>query len=199
MTTVAGPQKIRTCCLSLHNFGSWRRNLSSTVLCKTQCILSTLDVAVKCKKTWLMNTDTLVYCCQKQTLPVGRKETVFPLPQRNVPCFCPGTIPQIQMTNSFSSKSPLLCSLALGQTASFVILLLLSLSQISAVLAKSSDYKAEILSPEGNTARVCANERKTYIWAVSLHKLGKFVFSSPQYNPVWSSCLCHSHPLTQHQ
>ncbi|NWI57061.1 OVOS protein, partial [Calyptomena viridis] len=46
--------------------------------------------------------------------------------------------------------------------------------QISAILAKSSDYKAEILSPAGNTARVCANERKTYIWAVSPYKLGKF-------------------------
>ncbi len=33
-------------------------------------------------------------------------------------------------------------------------------SQISAILAESSDYKAEVLSPEGNTARVCANERK---------------------------------------
>ncbi|KAJ7418213.1 ovostatin [Willisornis vidua] len=44
--------------------------------------------------------------------------------------------------------------------------------QISALLAKSSDYKAEVLSPESNTARVCANERKTYIWAVSPHKLG---------------------------
>ncbi|XP_032848318.2 ovostatin isoform X1 [Tyto alba] len=49
--------------------------------------------------------------------------------------------------------------------------------QISAILAKSSDYKTEILSPEGNTARVCANERKTYIWAVSPHKLGEVKFS----------------------
>ncbi|NXU31251.1 OVOS protein, partial [Thalassarche chlororhynchos] len=49
--------------------------------------------------------------------------------------------------------------------------------QISATLAKSSDYKAEILSPEGNTARVCANERKTYIWAVSPHKLGEVKFT----------------------
>ncbi|NXU86102.1 OVOS protein, partial [Xiphorhynchus elegans] len=48
--------------------------------------------------------------------------------------------------------------------------------QISAILAKSSDYKAEILSPEGNTAKVCANERKTYIWAVSPHKLGEVKF-----------------------
>ncbi|NXF08789.1 OVOS protein, partial [Smithornis capensis] len=48
--------------------------------------------------------------------------------------------------------------------------------QISAILAKSSDYKAEILSPEGNTARVCANERKTYIWAVSPYKLGEVKF-----------------------
>ncbi|NXG23880.1 OVOS protein, partial [Grallaria varia] len=48
--------------------------------------------------------------------------------------------------------------------------------QISAILAESSDYKAEILSPEGNTARVCANERKTYIWAVSPHKLGEVKF-----------------------
>ncbi|NXK98087.1 OVOS protein, partial [Formicarius rufipectus] len=48
--------------------------------------------------------------------------------------------------------------------------------QISAILAKSSDYKAEILSLEGNTARVCANERKTYIWAVSPQKLGEVKF-----------------------
>ncbi|XP_055568657.1 ovostatin-like [Falco cherrug] len=49
--------------------------------------------------------------------------------------------------------------------------------QISAILANSSDYKAEILSPEGNTARVCANERKTYIWAVSPNKLGEVKFT----------------------
>ncbi|NXD73285.1 OVOS protein, partial [Eolophus roseicapillus] len=49
--------------------------------------------------------------------------------------------------------------------------------QISAILAKSSDYKAEILSPEGNTAKVCANERKTYIWAVSPQKLGEVKFT----------------------
>ncbi|KFZ67431.1 Ovostatin, partial [Podiceps cristatus] len=49
--------------------------------------------------------------------------------------------------------------------------------QISAKLAKSSDYKAKILSPEGNTARVCANERKTYIWAVSPQKLGEVKFT----------------------
>ncbi|NXR00630.1 OVOS protein, partial [Sagittarius serpentarius] len=49
--------------------------------------------------------------------------------------------------------------------------------QISAILAKSSDYKAEIISPEGNTARVCANERKTYIWAVSPQKLGEVKFT----------------------
>ncbi|XP_075347875.1 ovostatin-like [Mycteria americana] len=49
--------------------------------------------------------------------------------------------------------------------------------QISAILAKSSDYKAEILSPEGNTARVCANERKTYIWTVSPRKLGEVKFT----------------------
>ncbi|NXX57171.1 OVOS protein, partial [Scopus umbretta] len=49
--------------------------------------------------------------------------------------------------------------------------------EISAILANSSDYKAEILSPEANTARVCANERKTYIWAVSPHKLGEVKFS----------------------
>ncbi|XP_051635860.1 ovostatin-like [Manacus candei] len=48
--------------------------------------------------------------------------------------------------------------------------------QISAILAKSSDYKAKILSPEGNTARVCANERKTYIWAISPRKLGEVKF-----------------------
>ncbi|XP_050765212.1 ovostatin-like [Gymnogyps californianus] len=49
--------------------------------------------------------------------------------------------------------------------------------QISAILAKSSDYEAEILSPEGDTARVCANERKTYIWAVSPHSLGEVKFT----------------------
>ncbi|NWV20386.1 OVOS protein, partial [Origma solitaria] len=48
--------------------------------------------------------------------------------------------------------------------------------QISAVLVQSSDYEAEILSSRGNTAMVCANERKTYIWAVSPHKLGEVKF-----------------------
>ncbi|NXF32867.1 OVOS protein, partial [Nyctibius bracteatus] len=49
--------------------------------------------------------------------------------------------------------------------------------QISAILAKSSDYEAKILSPEDSTARVCANERKTYIWAVSPHILGEVKFT----------------------
>ncbi|NXX77295.1 OVOS protein, partial [Urocolius indicus] len=49
--------------------------------------------------------------------------------------------------------------------------------EISAILAKSSDYKVEILSPEGNTARLCANERKTYIWAVRPRKLGEVKFT----------------------
>ncbi|NXE97122.1 OVOS protein, partial [Menura novaehollandiae] len=48
--------------------------------------------------------------------------------------------------------------------------------QISAILAKSSDYEAEILSSGGSIATVCANERKTYIWAVSPHKLGEVKF-----------------------
>ncbi|NWI40320.1 OVOS protein, partial [Picathartes gymnocephalus] len=48
--------------------------------------------------------------------------------------------------------------------------------QISAILAQSSDYEAEILSSGGNTATVCANERKTYIWAVSPQKLGEVEF-----------------------
>ncbi|NWV78467.1 OVOS protein, partial [Dasyornis broadbenti] len=48
--------------------------------------------------------------------------------------------------------------------------------QISTILEQSSDYEAEILSSEGNTATVCANERKTYIWAVSPHKLGEVKF-----------------------
>ncbi|NXV07358.1 OVOS protein, partial [Cettia cetti] len=45
--------------------------------------------------------------------------------------------------------------------------------QISAILSQSSDYEAEILSSGGTTATVCANERKTYIWAVSPQKLGE--------------------------
>ncbi|NWW45161.1 OVOS protein, partial [Pedionomus torquatus] len=49
--------------------------------------------------------------------------------------------------------------------------------QVSATLAQSSDYEAEILSTGGNTARVCANERKTYIWVVSPHKLGEVKFT----------------------
>ncbi|XP_062343441.1 ovostatin-like [Cinclus cinclus] len=49
--------------------------------------------------------------------------------------------------------------------------------QISAILAQSSDYEAEILSSGGNTATVCANERKTYIWAVSPKKLGEVKFA----------------------
>ncbi|NXB40023.1 OVOS protein, partial [Eulacestoma nigropectus] len=48
--------------------------------------------------------------------------------------------------------------------------------QISAILAQSSDYEAEILSSGGNTATVCANERKTYVWAVSPQKLGEVKF-----------------------
>ncbi|NWX55663.1 OVOS protein, partial [Promerops cafer] len=48
--------------------------------------------------------------------------------------------------------------------------------QISAILAQSSDYEAEILSSGGNTATVCANERKTYIWAVSPQNLGEVKF-----------------------
>ncbi|NWX36500.1 OVOS protein, partial [Notiomystis cincta] len=48
--------------------------------------------------------------------------------------------------------------------------------QISAILAQSSDYEAEIRSSGGNTATVCANERKTYIWAVRPHKLGEVKF-----------------------
>ncbi|NXU42734.1 OVOS protein, partial [Drymodes brunneopygia] len=48
--------------------------------------------------------------------------------------------------------------------------------QISATLAPSSDYEAEILSSGSNTATVCANERKTYIWAVSPQKLGEVKF-----------------------
>ncbi|XP_032603201.3 ovostatin [Taeniopygia guttata] len=48
--------------------------------------------------------------------------------------------------------------------------------QISTILAESSDYEAEILSSGGNTATVCANERKTYIWAVSPQKLGEVKF-----------------------
>ncbi|NXJ71585.1 OVOS protein, partial [Rostratula benghalensis] len=49
--------------------------------------------------------------------------------------------------------------------------------QISAILANSSDYKAEILSPGHNATRVCANERKTYIWVVSPQKLGEMKFT----------------------
>ncbi|NWR45537.1 OVOS protein, partial [Regulus satrapa] len=48
--------------------------------------------------------------------------------------------------------------------------------QISAILAQSNDYEAEIRSSGGNTAMVCANERKTYIWAVSPQKLGEVKF-----------------------
>ncbi|NXC97959.1 OVOS protein, partial [Certhia familiaris] len=48
--------------------------------------------------------------------------------------------------------------------------------QISAILAQSSDYEAEILSSGSNKATVCANERKTYIWAVSPQKLGEVKF-----------------------
>ncbi|NWY06636.1 OVOS protein, partial [Nothoprocta ornata] len=47
--------------------------------------------------------------------------------------------------------------------------------QINVILAESSDYKAEVLSPEENTAIVCANERKTYIWTTSPYSLGKIV------------------------
>ncbi|NWX18238.1 OVOS protein, partial [Aegotheles bennettii] len=49
--------------------------------------------------------------------------------------------------------------------------------QVSATLAKSSDYKAEIVSPESSTSRVCANERQTYVWAVSPRRLGEVTFT----------------------
>ncbi|KFP08055.1 Ovostatin, partial [Calypte anna] len=49
--------------------------------------------------------------------------------------------------------------------------------QIKATLENSSDYEAKILSPEGNTAQLCANERKTYIWAVSPHNIGEVKFT----------------------
>ncbi|OXB71134.1 UNVERIFIED_CONTAM: hypothetical protein H355_016189, partial [Colinus virginianus] len=49
--------------------------------------------------------------------------------------------------------------------------------QISATLAESCDYKTEVLSPEGNSATVCANERKTYIWSASPLSLGEVKFT----------------------
>ncbi|NXY89281.1 OVOS protein, partial [Alcedo cyanopectus] len=49
--------------------------------------------------------------------------------------------------------------------------------QIRATLAGSSEYKEEMLLPEGSTARVCANERKTYIWSISPNKLGQVNFT----------------------
>ncbi|KGL79419.1 Ovostatin, partial [Tinamus guttatus] len=49
--------------------------------------------------------------------------------------------------------------------------------QINVILAESNDYKAEVLSPKENTASVCANERKTYIWTVSPHSLGEVKFT----------------------
>uniref|UniRef100_A0A8C3SLD4 Ovostatin n=1 Tax=Chelydra serpentina TaxID=8475 RepID=A0A8C3SLD4_CHESE len=47
--------------------------------------------------------------------------------------------------------------------------------EISTVLEESSDYKIEPLSQEGNTARVCANERKTSSWTIIPQKLGKIL------------------------
>lgn len=56
-----------------------------------------------------------------------------------------------------------------------------SFSQVRTTLENSRDYKIEPLSQEGNTASVCANERKTSMWTIIPQKLGKLL------------CLCHSH------
>ncbi|XP_039376941.1 ovostatin-like [Mauremys reevesii] len=49
--------------------------------------------------------------------------------------------------------------------------------EISTVLQESRDYKIEPLSEEGNTARVCANERKTSSWTIIPQKLGNVSFT----------------------
>ncbi|XP_050799023.1 ovostatin-like [Gopherus flavomarginatus] len=49
--------------------------------------------------------------------------------------------------------------------------------EVSTVLEESRDYKIEPLSLEGNTARVCANERKTSSWTIIPQKLGNVSFT----------------------
>ncbi|XP_044834940.1 ovostatin-like [Mauremys mutica] len=49
--------------------------------------------------------------------------------------------------------------------------------EVSTVLQESRDYKIEPLSEEGNTARVCANERKTSSWTIIPQKLGNVSFT----------------------
>ncbi|XP_023968757.2 ovostatin-like [Chrysemys picta bellii] len=49
--------------------------------------------------------------------------------------------------------------------------------EVSTVLEESKDYKIEPLSQEGNTARVCANERKTSSWTIIPQKLGNVSFA----------------------
>ncbi|CAM4441061.1 unnamed protein product [Caretta caretta] len=49
--------------------------------------------------------------------------------------------------------------------------------QISTILEESRDYKIEPLSQEGNTAKVCANERKTSSWTIIPQKLGNVSFA----------------------
>ncbi|XP_074851267.1 ovostatin-like [Carettochelys insculpta] len=49
--------------------------------------------------------------------------------------------------------------------------------QVSTVLEESSNYKIESFSPGGNSARVCANERKTSFWTVIPQTLGNVNFT----------------------
>ncbi|XP_067406891.1 ovostatin-like [Emydura macquarii macquarii] len=50
-------------------------------------------------------------------------------------------------------------------------------TQVRTTLENSRDYKIEPLSQEGNTASVCANERKTSMWTIIPQKLGNVSFT----------------------
>lgn len=64
MTTVVGPEKIRTCSLSLPNLillaheGRTRVEGMGPMVCKTEYVLIILHATGTHKKTWLMNRDT---------------------------------------------------------------------------------------------------------------------------------------------
>ncbi|XP_075758604.1 ovostatin-like [Pelodiscus sinensis] len=49
--------------------------------------------------------------------------------------------------------------------------------EVTTILKESKDYKIEPVSPGGNTARVCANERKTSSWTIIPQKLGNVSFT----------------------
>ncbi|KAM6474043.1 LOW QUALITY PROTEIN: ovostatin-like [Liasis olivaceus] len=60
--------------------------------------------------------------------------------------------------------------------------------QVTASLAQSLDFQAQLISPAGDDKDcVCGNERKTYIWNIITKKLGDVVFSVTAEAPQTST------------